>query len=259
MGRLIKYFLIIVFLFSYSFSITNEYYKEKYSSTKKLYLGAIMSNNKIKEVEYLKKLIRYGDKIKINTTKYKRELNRLDKRSVLKNPIKTKSVLKYKPRYTIKSVTQDKNSVTINFYNRINNSYIDFYEKKDKKYHYDQFDIKGSFKDAKPTKLSMFGVDRIKIFQHKKNTLRILFKNRKNLKTIYIINKNQIIIKVLNLNKVTKKTKKKTNKVKLLPSDIFYPSKKVIVIDAGHGGRDGGAVGVNRVKEKQLFLKYLSM
>ena len=101
-----------------------------------------MSDNKAKEVDYLKKLIRYGDKLKLNTTKYKRELNRIDKNTVLKNPIQTKSILK--PKYTIKSVMQDKNSITINFYNRINKSYIKFSEKKKKRTYYDEFDIKGS-------------------------------------------------------------------------------------------------------------------
>jgi len=258
LGRLLKLFLITILLFSSSYSITKEYYKEKYETTKKLYLRAIMSNNKTKEIEYLKKLIRYGDKIKVDTLKYKRELNRLDKKAVLKKPLQTKSILKpkkpkkVKTKYTISSVRQDKNSITIAFNKKINKSYIDFNEKKDKKYYYDEFDLKGNFKDATPTKLAMFGVDKITIYQYKKNILRISFKNRKNLKTIYIVSGNKIIIKVLDLNKKVKKTKKKSTNVKLLPNDIFYPSKKTIVIDPGHGGRDAGAVGVNRLYEKTV-------
>jgi len=252
LNKIIKLFLITLLLSSSLFGISSKYYKDKFEVTKKLYLSAIMSNNKIKEIDYLKKLIRYGDKLKLNTKKYKRELNRIDKNTVLRNPIKVQSILK--PKYTIKSVIQDKNTITINFNQNINRSYIKFSEKKDRRSYYDEFDIKGSFKDAGPMKLSIFGIDKIQIFQYKKKILRISLKHRKNLKTIYLINKKQIVIKILNLRKSNKKNKK-VKKVKLLPTDIFYPSKKIIVIDAGHGGKDSGAVGKKRLYEKNVVLK----
>ena len=74
-----------------------------------------MSNDKNKEIEYLKKLIRYGDKLKVDTFKYKKELNRLDKTTILKN--KTKSVLT--KTYSIVSVVQSQNSITVNFDKKI--------------------------------------------------------------------------------------------------------------------------------------------
>ena len=215
-----------------------------------------MSSNKVKEIEYLKKLVRYGDKLNIDTLKYKRELNRLDKKIIIKNRVKTKSTLRHK--YTIKSIKKYQNSIIIDFNKKINKSYIKFYEKKTKYRHYDYFDIKGNFKDAKPIKLSMKNVNKIKITQHKKNILRISLENKTNLKTVYIVNKNQIIIKVLETRKKTRKAikhKPVKQKVKLLPANIFYPSKKIIVIDAGHGGRDAGAVGTKRIYEKNVVLK----
>lgn len=299
---MIKFFLITFLLLQYSYAAPSKYIQNKFNVTKKLYLNAIMTNNKAKEIEHLKKLIRYGDKLDIDTIKYQRELNRIDNTTIVKkNIVKTKSVLKkpvkkvipkkvtyikpqktqkqkyslkdlfkvkpkLKKHYSIKTVKQDKNTVIIKFDKNINSSYLEFVEKKDKRKYYDDFYIRGNFKDAKPTKLSIFGVDRIIVSQYKKNILKISFTNRKNLKTIYIINKNQIIIKVLdNLKASVKKTKrysksKAKKKVKLLPSDIFYPSKKTIVIDAGHGGKDSGAVGRGRNYEKNVVLgisKYL--
>jgi len=254
---LIKTFLITLLLFQYSFAASKKYYQDKYNSTKKLYLGAIMSNNKAKEIEYLKKLITYADELNMDTLKYQKELNRIDTQTIVKSKVQTKSYLK--PQFSIKSVIQDKNTIRINFYNKINKSYIDFNEKKDGRYHYDEFDIKGSFKDAKPTKLSIKGIDRITIYQYKKNTLRISMKNKTNLHTIYIIGKNSIIIKVLGVNKKVSK-KSATNSVKMLPDNMFYPSAKTIVIDAGHGGRDSGAVGSGRNYEKYIVFnisKYL--
>ena len=257
MKLLVKTFIIAILLTQSVFAIDNKYYHNKFNSTKKLYLGSIMSNNKTKEIEYLKKLIRYGDKLNVSTLKYKRELNRLDNKPILKNT--TKSVLPKK--YSISSVVQTSNSIIINFTKNINSSYIDFKEKKVGKMYYDEFYFKGNFKDAAPTKLSMKGVDRISIFHKKSNILTLVLKNRKNLKTIYIVNKKQIIVKVLELDKKNAK-KSFTNpkstikkKVKVIQNNILYPSKKVIVIDAGHGGRDGGAHYKNKRLEKDITLK----
>lgn len=263
MKQLIKLFLIVIFIFQYSFALSKEYYKDKYDTTKRLYLGAIMSNDRAKEVDYLKKLIRYADKLNLNTLKYQKELNRIDTSTIIKNKVQTTSYLKppvkkpkvVKSQYTIKSVTQDINSITIDFYEDIDKSFIDFDERKDKNYFYDEFNIKGSFKDAKPTKLFIKGVNKITIYQYKDDILRISLRDKSNLKTIYIIAKKRIIIKVLDLN-----TKSRKNSVQMLPNDMFFPSAKTIVIDAGHGGKDAGAVGPGRNYEKNIVLavaKYL--
>ncbi|MDC0933163.1 N-acetylmuramoyl-L-alanine amidase [Arcobacteraceae bacterium] len=265
MKIVVKTFIIICILFQSVFAVDSKYYKDKFTTTKKLYLGSIMASDKEKEILYLKKLVIYGDKLNISTLKYKRELNRLDNKSVIKNT--TKSVLPKK--YTIKSVYQSKNSIIINFNKKINNSFIDFKELKEKNKYHDEFYIKGNFKDASPTKLTISGVDKISIFQKNSNVLGLVFKHRTNLKTIYIVNRKQIIIKVLNLKKSKKneiikkvqktKSKAKTKvikkKVKVINTNVLYPSKKTVVIDAGHGGRDGGASFGKKRLEKNISLK----
>ena len=282
MNKFCKTFLVIILLSQSLFAVGSKYYQEKFDTTKKLYLGSIMSNNKAKEIEYLKKLIRYGDKLNVNTLKYKRELNRLDDTAVIKNRT-TQSVIKFKPKkqvvqkkkvqtrkktqttqssnskkYSITSVIQKDNSIIINFNKNITSSYIKFSEHKKGNFYYDEFLFKGNFKDAYPTKLSMRGVYKISVYQKKGDILSITLKNKQNLKTIYIINKRQIIIKVLNLDKKTVSTSNKkqykTNR------NILYPAKKVIVIDPGHGGRDGGASYKRKRFEKNITLnisKYL--
>lgn len=216
-----------------------------------------MSSDKEKEIEYLKKLVRYGDKLNINTLKYKKELNRLDKNIIITN--QTKTTLS-KKKYTITSVSQEQNSIIINFNHTINRAYIDFNEKKVGKLHFDEFLIRGNFKNAAPTKLKIDGIFRITIYQKRDNLLSIIFKDRRDLKTIYIINKNQIVIKVLDANihkKQVQPVKKKTikEKVKVIKQDILYPAKKIIVIDAGHGGHDSGATYKNKRYEKDITLK----
>ncbi|MEA3513028.1 MAG: N-acetylmuramoyl-L-alanine amidase [Campylobacterota bacterium] len=175
-----------------------------------------MSNNKAKEIEYLKKLIRFGDKLNIDTIKYKKELNKLDKTIISNNKIRVKSIIKSK--YSIKSVKQSKTEITIIFYKNINKSYIDFYERKTSKYHRDYFDIKGSYKNAKIKKLRFKDIDRTTIYQHKKNILRIYLQDKYNPKTTYSINKN-----ILKIN-VGKKKKKSINKVKMLKNNVNQKS-----------------------------------
>jgi len=260
--QLIQFFLIVILLSQYSFSSEKEYYKNRYDTTKRLYLGAIMSNDKKKEIQYLKKLIHYANKLNIHTLKYQKELNRIDTSTIVKNKVETKFYFKpkkIKKKFTIKSVKQGINSITINFYENIDKSYIDFNEEKKQKYFYDVFNIRGNFKDAKPTKLFIKGVAKIRVSQVSKNTLQISMKDKTNLKTIYIIGKKSIIIKVLDLRiKASKKIV--SNSVKMLPSNMFFPSTKTIVVDAGHGGKDSGAIGPRRNYEKNVVLsiaKYL--
>lgn len=226
-----------------------------------------MSNDKEKEITYLKKLITYGDKLKINTLKYKRELNRIDKSSIVSTSKTVTTSYKLQNTYTINSVKSDENTITIDFNQDINKSYINFSEEKKSNYFYDVFDIKGSFKDANPTKLSLTGIDKVTIYQHQKNVLRIYLKDKTNPKTIYIINKRQIVIKLLGESKKDKKvnSSKKNQEikknVKVIDHNILYPSKKIIVIDAGHGGKDSGAISGKRY-EKDVVLniaKYLRL
>lgn len=280
MKLILKLFFIFILISQTTYALGSKYYQEKFDTTKKLYLGAIMSSEKKKEIEYLKKLVRYGKKLQVDTNKYERELNRLDKSIVLKNISNKKfksatiSKPKRKPKatkkraksYTISSVIQNKNTIVINFNKRINKKYINFTEERSGKFFYDTFKIKGSFKDASPTKLAIKGVYKIIIYQKKRNELLINFKDTQNLKTIYIINKNQIVIKVLDWkvkkwnNSYSKSKKNIQKKAKIIDNDILYPSKKTIVIDAGHGGKDGGANYKRKRFEKNITLnisKYL--
>lgn len=263
MKRIVLFFLFTIFLSSSAFALSKEFYQQKYNQTKKEYLGAITSGDRPKEIASLKKLIRYGSKLNINTFNYQKELNRIDTSSIVETPVTTKSYLTppkdiTQKRYTIESVTQTSNSIIISFYNPINTNYIDFTERRDREFFYDEFDITGNFKDAGPTKLAMSGIDKITVYQVNNNKLRISLKNKTNLKTIYIVLRDKIVIKVLD-NKAQPYTK--PQEVQLIQNDLFQPSTKTIVIDAGHGGKDAGAVGVGRLYEKNVVFsisKYLS-
>jgi len=225
------------------------------------YLRAVLSSDIKKEEKYLKELISVGKKLQYNTTKYQNELKKIHskktivKKNLLKKASVKKSVKKTstynKSKYTIKSVYTKNNTIVVTFNKHINNKYLTFFELHYKKLSKDVFDIKGNFKDAKPSKLSINGIDRISIAQNKKDILRIVLSHKTNLKTTYSFNKKSIIIKIHNLSK-----KRISPSISKIIKNKYYVNKnKVIVIDAGHGGKDSGAVGPYKRYEKHSVLK----
>jgi N-acetylmuramoyl-L-alanine amidase len=87
-----------------------------------------------------------------------------------------------------------------------------------------------------------------KLAQFNKTTARLVLEKSNNFTLTHKIKKNQLIITALLQNNT-------------IPN-IFAPSKrslntknKLILIDAGHGGKDGGAVGYKKTIEKNIVLK----
>lgn len=220
------------------------------------YLRAVLNNNQKDEIKYLNQLVKIGSELKINTKRYENELKKYNQPIVKNKQPKNFIPIKEFSQYSIKSVTTDSNSIRIDFDRYVTKSDLKFFQLKYKKLNKDVFDIRGKFKDAKPTKLKINGVDKITISQYKTNTLRITLSNKTNLKTHYIINRKSIIIKISNLINNTNTNKSKLVNTNVLPSTLINSgNKKVVVIDAGHGGKDVGAVGPNKRYEKNSVLK----
>lgn len=179
------------------------------------YLKAVLKKDNDKKIEELKKLIVLGEKLNKDITPDKKKLEILIQRekgsskpqSVTSTKIKettnntTKINNESNVKYAIESVYTDGNKVVINFNVDITKDDIKFFELKQNPLTKDVYDINGYFKDAAPTKLSMNGVEKIIIGQFKPNVLRIVFSDKKNLKTSYEVNNRQIIISVQDVQK----------------------------------------------------------
>lgn len=195
------------------------------------YLKSVLNDDAKKEERYLKELVYLGSKLNINVTKYKKELRKFNKKSTKKvlkkqksnnsQPIKkTSKKVSYK-KYEIKNVYTKNNTIVVEYHNNIKSNYLRFFELNYNKTYKDVFNIKGHFKNAKPTKLRIKGIDKILIYQYKKDSLRITISNKKNLKTYYKINKNKIIISIPSI-KITP-----VNKVKKLPPKKLSTKKSI--------------------------------
>ncbi|WP_419770246.1 MAG: N-acetylmuramoyl-L-alanine amidase family protein [Candidatus Marinarcus sp.] len=230
--------------------------KTQFDSLKMEYLRAVLNSDKEKEFDYLKKLIELGSKIKEDTTKYKKELTKLNKPAVKQLLIKENK----QPNEVLSVHTTD-NEIILNFNQTLTEKEIHFFELHINNVHKDVFDFQATFKDAYGTKLKIADVDKISIGQYKKDILRISIANKKNLTTIYTINEKQIIIKILDLNKREKIPVYKNIKEVLQNKNLIKQVKKTIVIDPGHGGKDSGAIGPHKRYEKTIVLniaKYLN-
>lgn len=243
-----KFFLFSL-IFVFNLFASNELLTNEFNSLKTKYLRSVLNSNEKNQKIYLEKIVEVGKKLNKDVSKYEKELNKDNSKEELKNQLTSQNYkkvteeekpTKYKnSSFNIDTVFTKDNAIYINFKHYVKDDFINFIEEKRDGKYYDIFDFKGKFKDAAPTKLTINGVDRVKIYHHKDRVLRIELQDDVNLKTIYILNKKSIIIKVLDLE-TPKEDYQKVTGIKI---DEKKNKNRVVVLDAGHGGKDAGAVG----------------
>jgi N-acetylmuramoyl-L-alanine amidase len=279
------FYLIVIFVVNSSLSANTDL--EKFQFAKKNYITAIFKNDKEKEEQYLKDLILYGKKSKQDISKYQSELYRINnknkKPSTIKiqnkaeqqryEEIKNENILSDLPNtlskekeqfikgninYDIKSIEVKETAIVIDFSKKISKNDIKFSKRKERNGYLYTFHINGNFRDAQMTNLKIDGISNITLSQETDELLYLSLFNGNDTKTYYLLLDKKIIIK----NKIELEDKKETTTIIkeediALPFDIPKKSNKtkVIVIDAGHGGKDPGAVGPNNEQEKVATLK----
>ncbi|MGE0050005.1 MAG: N-acetylmuramoyl-L-alanine amidase [Arcobacter sp.] len=149
---------------------------------------------------------------------------------------------------SIRLITTEDNKIIVKFNKNYSKNNIKFRAFKQNGNYENIFDIDGKYKYIVPLKLNILGIDKIVSTQNGNNLVRIRLTNKVNSKISYSLNQRELIITV---NTPT------DTAVKTTPQRII---NKIIVIDAGHGGDDVGAVGPNKKYEKVINLnvsKYL--
>jgi N-acetylmuramoyl-L-alanine amidase len=173
----------------------------------------------------------------------------------------------------IRSIDTDDNKIIVKFNKDYSKKDITQISKKNGLNYEYTFDISGKYKYTIPTKLNIDNIDNITVNDNK-NSVRIVISNKSNPKITYSLASRELAINIIsNSIPTTTTTKKKEAPIKEIPTAL-PPSisaqmttgtpkgvKKTIVLDAGHGGDDVGAVGPNKRYEKVINLnvtKYLA-
>ncbi len=223
-----------------------------YNDYKNIYLRAIMADNKKLKIQALKGIVKSGNKLHIDVSKYSRELATIKSKTSYIAP-KSKTIadnkkntkIKVKSSHKLQSIYWENGRLVLEFDKKLKQNQINYftlYDSKKRKYRY-IFDIHASML-MKSKKLTKEGVKRIKLAQFDTKTIRLVIENNTKTKVRYKQSGNKIIINI--------------GKSKKINSDKYIqPSRgaKVIVIDAGHGGKDPGAVGYKKYREKIVVMQ----
>ncbi|MDD3054992.1 MAG: N-acetylmuramoyl-L-alanine amidase [Aliarcobacter sp.] len=255
------------------------------------YLKAVMQNDEQLKLDELKNIISIGKKLNKDIRPDEKKLEillgrqistnskttkKLPENNIEKNQVKEKVVIKNEPENNIlkteslnidtvspiRSISTNENKIVVKFNkNYVKNDIKQISQKIASNYVY-SFNIVGKYKYTIPTKLEINNIDNISV-NDEKDSVNIRISNKENTKITYSLAPKELIITVNNqqLN-VAKKESPKTIETPLnLPSSITSsikseskPRNKVIVLDAGHGADDVGAVGPNNRYEKVINL-----
>ena len=216
---------------------------QNYTSAKQAYIKAIIDNNRFKKIKSLKEIVQCGSFLGFDISKYKKRLNELTpKKRILKTnkkPVhKFQNPLKIESNY-IKLISS--NPIKIKLSKKMVVKYFTLY--KQKKYYY-VFDIY----NAKVNRAIIKKLDNktyLKIVQNNRKKVRLVIYSFKKLSIKYTKFPNLVInIKGIKQIHQTKKYLPKYNNFR----------NKIIVIDAGHGGKDPGGIGQYHIKEKNIVL-----
>ena len=203
-------------------------------------------------------LIKTGKKLHIDVVEYESKLKKLKTKKVKPKKVKQprKIIDKRKPSKTtkksissqnrLKSIRwKDKQRLILTFSRPIKKHELNSFalnDKKKKNYKkiYDVYAVLSK----KTMELKHSSVSKIRLAQFDQKTLRIVFENNKLIKQSYKVDSNELIIKMSSQNRELTYIPVKANQF-----------KKIIVIDPGHGGKDAGAVGYKKYREKVVVLQ----
>ncbi len=233
-------------------SNTKSEYFRAYNDYKNIYLRSIMSDNKTLKIQALKGIVKSGNKLHIDVSKYSRELATIKSKTSYIAP-KSKTIadnkkntkVKIKSSHKLQSIYWKDERLVLEFDKKLKQNQINYftlYDSKKQKYKY-VFDIHASML-IKSKKLKKDGISRIKLAQFDTKTIRLVIENNKKTKIRYKQSGNKILINMGKSNKA-------------IADKYISPSRgaKVIVIDPGHGGKDPGAVGYKNYREKIVVMQ----
>ena len=270
MEKMFKKFFIIFFV-TISLFANSAYLNQVYSYDKKmgmandiqmlkifhslqnLYIKSIIYNDKELKIATLKRLVKSSKILNIDGSNYKRELSLLLSKQETIPEIKkhrTKTVSKKRVKLRLTSVIATNDGVKLFFNKKIKPEDINSFTLKSKKYYMKVYDFKTILAFKPKIKVPKI-IKKIRLAQYNKSITRLVLETKNSRKYYLKIDNNQVLISFSPVSKNQKKVVDKPDKREFR----FNPSKKIIVLDPGHGGKDSGAIGYQKRYEKRAVLK----
>lgn len=233
-----------------------------YNDYKNLYLRAVMEDDSALKIQSLQGIVKSGNRLNIDVSVYSQELQELQGLSTKSNyhqpepkPMKkTKNIenVYVESLHKLISIKWDEDKLLLVFDKQLGSKQIDYSTLHDigkNKYKY-IFDIKTAMLTDSQN-INKSEVDKIKLAQYDPNTLRLVIENSADINIAHNINSSTLEITMRTARLEPHKAPEIT--AKITPS--IKEAGKVVVIDAGHGGEDPGAVGYNQYREKEIVFE----
>ncbi len=246
----------------YSHSKTRQF--QAYDTYKRYYIKALIDGNTKQQLRCLNGICIAGKKLRIDVSDYKKKLAKLEshkthhKKKQKKEPSHTKTE-KIKPakktapkrvqirsKHALRGFHWDESTLVLEFDFMLHSKDVNFFKlrpDKGKGYRY-IFDI-NAILFKKPV-IKHKEIKRIKVSQYRRDKIRVVIESKKPLNMRFNREGKNLQI-TMGISAVHAPKAKKVSK--------RVNHNKLIIIDPGHGGRDGGAVGYGRHLEKDIVLQ----
>ena len=237
-----------------------------YDTYKRHYIKALINGDVKTQKRCLDGICIAGKKLRIDVSDYEKKLSKLESKKTsqqssaqkTKNspatktekikPVKSKKEknVKIRSRHALSGFTWEGNALVLDFDFTLKAKDVNYFKLRPegkKGYRY-IFDV-NAIVHKKPV-IKHKEIKRITISQYKRDTIRIVIESKKELKPRFKRDGSSLVI-TLGVSKVL------APKAKQIPR--VTKKNKLIIIDPGHGGRDGGAVGFKKYLEKTIVLQ----
>ena len=216
---------------------------QDYYNNQRAYISAILDQNKAKEINTLKELIKCGKYLHFNVDDYKSKLNILLQTS--KKASSKKPVHNFKTKLSTRTFCKKIKILSFNPLKIRTDKNYRVFKLNTKKLYKKVIDIKYAILPQRFITKKIKNVY-LKIAQFNKKTVRIVYYSKKPINLFIEKQKNYLIF---SLNIPKKISLSKTPKTVPL-----FKKRKIIVIDPGHGGKDSGGIGIGGREEKIAVL-----